>query len=315
MTIEVIISLIVLSVAAWWVLSQEEEEFDIEKRLLLGNYKAAIDRSRQRSHEAQQRHTGQKNTFFGRLLVMLDRNIHRAELDIPARTFLMLYGVLSMGTGFIISNLSVFPLFPAAILGAGLVGGVFYFYVRVVEGRRIQKFLVQFPDALDSITRGVRSGLPISKQIQVLGRDFSEPLAGIFRRVNDFMVLGDSLAEALRKVSQEFYLPEFQLFTVAVNIQQKTGGNLSTVLENIANTIRSRLESRSKLEASVSQAKSGAYIIGSAPLAMVLLLNLIQPDHFTPLFDTATGHNLLWLIAIFYGCTVLSFKYLLRDRF
>ncbi|MBC6444758.1 MAG: type II secretion system F family protein [Alphaproteobacteria bacterium GM202ARS2] len=308
--------LIVLALLVWWYVSDDEEEIGLEERLQLENFKQSMERSRKRVKRAAAQYGQQKeNTYLGRFKAMLENYLRRGGLLISVQNFISVFIVSSVFFTVALWNMTIFPLLPSLILSMGVVGGVLYLYLNILEKRRMKQFLAQFPDALDTITRGVRSGLPVGGQVDALASEFPDPLSGVFRKTSDYMSLGDSLSDALRKVSTEFQLQEFMLFVVALSVQQKTGGNLSNVLETISTTIRQRLDSRARLEAMVSQAKGGAYIIGASPLFIITLLALTQPSHFDPLLNTPNGHTILWLIVALYGLAALSFKFLLRERF
>ena len=311
-----IAGIIFIVVLTWWYASDDEEEISIEERLNLEHFKQSLELSRSRVKRAAAQYAQEKEvTYTGRFKAMLENYLRRGGLLISVQNFISVFALSSVALTLGFWSTTIFPLFPSLILSMGVVGGLIYLYLKFLEARRMKKFLAQFPDALDSITRGVRSGLPVGGQIDVLAREFTDPLAGIFRKVADYMSVGDGLSDALRKVSAEFHLQEFLLFTVALSVQQRTGGNLSNVLESISTTIRQRLDSRARLESMVSQAKSGAYIIGASPMFIVVLLGFIQPQHFTPLLETPDGHTLLWVIFGLYSMAILSFKFLLRDRF
>ena len=314
-TVLIIGGLLVAGFILWYFLD-EEDDITVEKRLLLENFKASMQRSRERVRKTivEKNKVERAPSVFERFGHRIKAMLVRANIAMSVARFIALFVFLSFLGGFIISMWFSFPFWLALIMAFGGLIGLLFVYFRLRARRRMKAFIAQFPDALDSISRGVRSGLPISRQIENLAHEFSEPLAGVFLSVSDHMSLGNSLAEALRKVSSEFDSQEFRLFSIAISIQQKTGGRLSEVLDNIAKTIRSRLDSRARLEALVGQAKSGAYIIGSAPLGITAFLGLLQPAHFDPLF-TPEGNFLLWLILGLYFMAFLSFKYLLRDRF
>ena len=312
----IIAGIIFMAVLVWWYVSDDEEEISIEERLNLEHFKQSLEHSRSRVKRAAAQYAQEKeDTYTGQFKAMLENYLRRGGLLISVQNFVSVFVLSSAVLTFVFWSITIFPLLPSLILSMGVVGGTVYLYLKFLESRRMKQFLIQFPDALDSITRGVRSGLPVGGQVDALASEFTDPLAGVFRKVADYMSVGDSLSDALRKVSAEFQLQEFLLFTVALSVQQRTGGNLSNVLESISRTIRQRLDSRARLESMVSQAKSGAYIIGASPMFIVALLGVIQPQHFTPLLQTPDGHMILWIIFGLYSMAILSFKFLLRDRF
>ena len=100
--------------------------------------------------------------------------------------------------------------------------------------KRIAKFTQKFPDAIELLVRGLRSGLPITETIGVVGAEIDGPVGEEFRSVSDKMKIGKSLDTALQETADRLGTPEFQFFTITIQIQRETGGNLAETLANLA---------------------------------------------------------------------------------
>lgn len=160
-----------------------------------------------------------------------------------------------------------------------------------------RKFNEQFPDAVESVARILRAGLPATAAIRMVGEEAQEPVRGVFRTISDQMAIGISLGEALGASSEKIALSDFRFFTVSVNLQYATGGNLVFTLETLAGIIRKRRAIRARARALTSEIRLSAYVLGSLPFLTVGALLLIQPDYLTPLIHDPRGHFVLGLAA------------------
>jgi tight adherence protein B len=178
---------------------------------------------------------------------------------------------------------------------AAVTGGIFlpWWQIGRMTAGRQKKFLALFADAIELMVRGLKSGIPISESIKVVGQEIADPVGVEFREVTDGLRLGQTYDEALTAASKRINLPEFRFFVVSMNIQQETGGNLAETLENLAIILRKRKQMKMKVKALSSEARASAYIVGSLPFLMFIGLTVMNPDYMTILFDDPRGNLIL----------------------
>jgi tight adherence protein B len=146
---------------------------------------------------------------------------------------------------------------------------------------------------MDIITRGIKSGLPVHDSLRVIGAEAPEPLAGEFKRMVESLGMGVSVDQALEKMYERMPTPEVRFFSIVLAIQQKTGGNLAEALGNLSTVIRARKLMREKIKALSGEAVASAFIIGSLPPGVVVLISMLAPDYMKPLFTDPRGHLML----------------------
>jgi len=161
--------------------------------------------------------------------------------------------------------------------------------------RRRNKFVAHFPEAIDVMVRGLRSGLPITESIRTAGTEIVDPVGIELRHVTDSVRLGAKLDEALWDCSRRISIQEFNFFTVALSIQSETGGNLAETLSNLSDVLRRRRQLKLKIKALSSEAKASAYIIGSLPFVMAFLIYLVNADYIDDLWIDPRGPFLVGL--------------------
>lgn len=168
----------------------------------------------------------------------------------------------------------------------GVIVGAFLPHM-IINGmikKRILSFISLFPDALDLIVRGLRSGLPITESMNSVASEVDDPVGGEFRRVMDQIRLGINLDEALEETAQRIDSPEFKFFVISLAIQRETGGNLAETLSKLSDLLRRRQQMKLKIKAMASEGKASAYIVGALPFVMFFMLLLINYNYTSVLF-------------------------------
>jgi tight adherence protein B len=148
----------------------------------------------------------------------------------------------------------------------------------------VGKFTSKFPDAIELLVRGLRSGLPISETMAVVGNEVDGPVGEEFRMVSDKMKIGRSMDAALQDTADRLGTPEFQFFVITIAIQRETGGNLAETLANLADVLRKRGQMKLKIRAMSSESKASAYIVGSLPFIVFTLIWFINADYMQNFF-------------------------------
>jgi tight adherence protein B len=183
-----------------------------------------------------------------------------------------------------------------------------------LAGRRRRKFTDAFPDAMDIVVRGIKSGLPVHDSLRVIAKEAPEPLAGQFHRLVESIGMGMTIDQALEKMHAEMPTPEVRFFAIVLAIQAKTGGNLAEALGNLSTVIRARKLMREKVKALSAEAVASAVIIGSLPPAVVILLMVTAPDYMRVLFVDRRGHLMLMVGAVWMTCGILAMRKMINFK-
>jgi tight adherence protein B len=186
---------------------------------------------------------------------------------------------------------------PAAIIG---LLGLPNVTLAQLRKRRINKFIAEFPNAIDIIVRGVKAGLPLGDCLRIIANEAAEPVRGEFRVITETQAMGLSLGEAVDKLAQRVPITEANFFAIVINIQSKAGGNLSEALGNLSRVLRERKKMKGKIGAMSMEAKASAAIIGAVPFVVVGLLYASSPTYVSLLWTThhgmiVTGGALIWM--------------------
>jgi len=122
-----------------------------------------------------------------------------------------------------------------------------------------------------------------------------------FKLVTDRIKVGKTMEESLQDTADRLNMAEFSFFCITLAIQRETGGNLAETLSNLSDVLRRRRQLKLKIKALSSEAKASAYIIGSLPFIMAVLIYLVNPDYISDLFTDDRGIFLVCLGFLSFG--------------
>lgn len=177
------------------------------------------------------------------------------------------------------------PLLLSLLVGLFVGIGLPHFVVGKMINRRINKFNSNFPDAIELMVRGLRSGLPITETLGIVAGEIPGPVGVEFRMVSDKMKIGRTMEAALQDTADRLGTAEFQFFVITLAIQRETGGNLAETLSNLADVLRKRAQMKLKIRAMSSESKASAYIVGSLPFIVFTLVWMINPKYMAGFFS------------------------------
>lgn len=184
--------------------------------------------------------------------------------------------LLYLKTGAALLSLGV-----GVMLGAGLPHMVIGWFIK----RRLNAFTVKFPEAIELLVRGLRSGLPVTETLGIVSSEVPGPVGEEFRLVTERIKIGRTMEDALQETADRLGTPEFQFFVITLAIQRETGGNLAETLSNLADVLRKRAQMKLKIKALSSESKASAYIVGALPFVVFALIYWINPDYLGAFFE------------------------------
>ncbi len=172
--------------------------------------------------------------------------------------------------------------------GAGLA--VIAFFIpdlllrRAISQRRLN-FGKQLVDVLILMTGAVRTGYSLPQAIEMVSKEMKPPTSEEFRRVRHEIGLGLSLTQALANLVTRMENDDLYLVVTAININSQVGGNIVTMLEAVASTIRERVRLFAEVRVLTSQQRFGSYILTFMPVAMAAAMFFINPTYMMRLFE------------------------------
>jgi tight adherence protein B len=197
------------------------------------------------------------------------------------------YLYASIGLGLAIAVV-VFVLSKAMLLalGVGLLAGagIPHLVVGYLIGKRTNAFVSKFPDGIELLVRGLRSGLPVTETLGIVASEVPGPVGYEFKTVIDRIKVGKTMEDALQDTGDKLGIEEFNFFTITLAIQRETGGNLAETLSNLADVLRKRAQMKLKIRAMSSESKASAYIVGSLPFLVFGAIMYVNPEYMGGFF-------------------------------
>jgi tight adherence protein B len=227
----------------------------------------------------------------------LKSRLTQAGLSITPGRFYMfsaIFGFILMFVAFLAGAPNMVVLGLPVVAGLGLPRWILGFLIK----RRQNKFLDEFPNALDVIVRSIKSGLPLNDSIRLIANEGKEPVKGEFRRVVESQQVGLSVPDACTRMVNHMPLQEVSFFAIVIAIQSQAGGNLSEAIGNLSKVLRERKKMKAKVKALSMEAKASAVIIGALPFIVATLVYMTSPQYMMVLFTDPRGHLIMGASAV-----------------
>ena len=220
---------------------------------------------------------------------------------------------LAMAVAVIVFVLSRTPLLS---LGMGLLigAGLPHMVIGHLINKRTNQFITKFPDGIELLVRGLRSGLPVTETLGIIATEVPGPVGAEFKTIIDRIKVGKTMEDALQDTADKLGIPEFNFFTITLAIQRETGGNLAETLSNLAEVLRKRAQMKLKIRAMSSESKASAYIIGALPFLVFAAIMYINPEYMGGFFTddrlivTGLGAGVWMGLGVFMMSKMISFE-------
>jgi tight adherence protein B len=219
----------------------------------------------------------------------LATELARADLKLRPAEFVALW--IASPFVFVAASLVLSVIFSALghpfALAVMFVIGLFFprFYLRRRQGKRVKLFADQLPDTITLLANSLRAGSSFLQGLELVTREGRPPISEEFERVVREMSLGVALQPALNNMVRRLDSEDLELMVTAINIQSQVGGNLATVLDSIAYTIRERIRIIGEINTLTAMQRYSGYVITLLPVGLAGILFIISPDYIGRMLD------------------------------
>lgn len=256
--------------------------------------------------------TGERNSFIIVWGDKFDRTKHaekvrkkllKANLGLAPSEF---YGMLLLGVIAVTIFLSSFIDigFPVNLI---IAVAIVEFSRRMLFFLRRNKYQEQMNGQLPEICRllanGTRSGMTLAQSFQLAANDLDDPAKEEFDRLSQELQLGVSFDSALAELQERVSSKDFKLFVATLLIQKRVGGDLHTVLDEMAQTFEDRNVLAHEIQTMTAEQRYISILVPIMPIFLVLIINSVMDGFIDPLFH---GVGLI-LLGLFLTGTVLTF--------
>jgi tight adherence protein B len=284
---------------AWFLVSKYIKSSDLDriKARLSGTGKSKKAKGKPGEASVMQQDTGAKNRLAQKIVdkyqlaPKLALFLEQAGMRwAPAR--LVHTCLLSFAAGCLLGWMLMSSIIMALAFGAVAAGAPVLWIWRKRKAR-LFRFEELFPDALEFVSRSMRAGHAFSVSLEMIHREFQEPIAGEFRRTFEEHNLGLPIEIALQKLAKRVPSLDVHFFVSAVLLQKRTGGNLAEILDKLAYVIRERFKLRGRIRAVSAHGRMTAAALSAIPAAVAVLMFYTNPDYVKFFFKDDTGNIML----------------------
>jgi tight adherence protein B len=213
----------------------------------------------------------------------LSTDLARADLKMRPAEFVLLWAITPVV--FVAAAFAIGIIFegfrnPAALV-AFFILGIFAprWYLRRRQAQRLRAFGEQLPDTITLLANSLRAGSSFLQGMELVTREARPPISEEFERVVREMQLGLALQPALNNLVRRVASEDLELMVTAIQIQSQVGGNLATVLDAIAHTIRERIRIKGEINTLTAMGRYSGYVITLLPIGLAAILFLISPSY------------------------------------
>jgi tight adherence protein B len=167
------------------------------------------------------------------------------------------------------------------------------FYIVRVRARRLRRFEEMLPDAIDLFTRTMRAGHNIHSGLETIAHETADPVRMEFRKLMEEIALGSQLEPALHLLGQRVPLIDLKFFITSLILQRQTGANMVSVLDNLSQLVRERLNMAAKLKAHTAQQRFSAGLLCGLPIVFGVVSYFIKPEYTRLLWTDPIGTKFL----------------------
>lgn len=179
-------------------------------------------------------------------------------------------------------------------------------YLKYRQRRRLKQFGTQLPDTITLLANSLRAGSSFLQGLELVTREARPPISEEFERVVRDMQLGLALQPALNNLVRRVASEDLELMVTAIQIQSQVGGNLATVLDSIAFTIRERVRIQGEIQTLTAMQRYSGYVITLLPVGLAGILFLISPSYMTAMIQKPPEMFGLPMGVIFFAVGLIS---------
>lgn len=229
-----------------------------------------------------------KDTSIGKIISLIGQS--GLNIALPLYCLIsFLFGALTAVLSYLMMHI---PLLSIVVLGVNTVFTPYFILKKKTEMRQ-RKFTKHFGNALEMMVRGLDSGMPPQECFHHIAKDVPDPCGSVFKQIMSDVQMGISLSDSIEQAYVNMQTPELKFFACVISIQQQTGGNLVTILGNIAEVIRERAALKQKAKALSSEAKMSSIIVGALPFIVCAGLAAMDYSYISLLWHTLSGKIIL----------------------
>ncbi|MBI3978428.1 MAG: type II secretion system F family protein [Chloroflexi bacterium] len=226
----------------------------------------------------------------------IEQELARASIPLRVSEYLLLRWLLALALLAIGQRLTGSWLIglPLGLAGYALP----HLFVRHRQGQRLQLFNDQLVETITLISNSLKSGYSFLQGMEAVAREMPAPTSQEFAATIQEIQVGSAVEDALANLARRVGSDDLDMVVTAILIHRSAGGNLSEVLDNIAQTIRERMRILREVRTLTAQERISGYIVGALPIIMIVVISVLNRRYVDMLFNETNGQIMLAIAAV-----------------
>ncbi|MBU1928652.1 MAG: type II secretion system F family protein [Candidatus Omnitrophica bacterium] len=165
--------------------------------------------------------------------------------------------------------------------------------VKLKDKARKAKFHSQLVDGLMVLSSSLKAGLSFFQALEVLVEEMPQPISDEFGLIIKENKMGIRFEESFEKLNKRMPSEDLNLITTAILIARDTGGNLTVIFENLANSIREKTKISEQVKTLTTQGRWQGAIMSFLPIGFAAFIFKANPEYLQLMLSSQLGRILL----------------------
>lgn len=188
-----------------------------------------------------------------------------------------------------------------------------YVFLQYSYRKRAAMLLAQLPRFVDNLERSLAAGHSLQNALAHAAERAADPLREVLLRVKNNVDLGGELGEQLQMAANTMAVKEFQLLALAMDVHQRYGGSVKSMLQSIATMVKQNEQARREFAALTGETRFSAWVLGAMPLLIAGYMAMMNPGYMDTLWNTDSGRAALYVAVGLQAAGVLILWRMIRS--
>ena len=248
------------------------------------------------------------------LYAVLADKAQKANIAFSPKQLILIMAMLAGVSFLLLTIMTQAGLAVRVMMALGMGIGAVYMWVNGKAKKRLALIEEQLPDAVELMVRSLRVGHPFSAAVGIVAKEVADPLGSEFGVIADEAAYGRDISESLKALAERMDMQDLRFLAVAVTIQQQSGGNLAEILEGLSKVIRARFKLFRRVKAITAEAKWSGMFLSGFPLVALVAINVLQPNYYDDVKDTAAFIPAAIVVAVFLVVNVIFMRIMVNIK-
>jgi tight adherence protein B len=178
-------------------------------------------------------------------------------------------------------------------------------YIERLRQKRLEAIEAKMDGFILTLANALKSTPSIGNALAYSQPLLSAPLDEEVALALKEMRVGSTVDQALLNMSSRIQSIELDATLSSILIGRQVGGNLTTILETTAATLREIARLQGVVRAKTAEGRAQLGVLAVFPALMLILFDTVSPGYFTPLTESAIGYIILTIAGVLWVASLV----------